>query len=125
MDTRTKIIELERFEHDSAQRLGVLRGRFDVLTADHCRVAAKTKEGVDLLVALVLRDEPVRHAMLDESSRAQLAAALGPIDRVILCDETESEALIAEWKPVVAADAEAYVRRSIVADVLERHPIAE
>ena len=122
MDTREKIVRAEQAAQGVAGPLAVARGRFDVLTADHCRILADTKRNAERLIALVLRDREDEPSLLDEAARAQLTAALGVVDRVVICDEAESEALIAEWRPSTAIDVEAYVRRNVVADVLERHP---
>ena len=122
MDTREKIVAATQAAEGVAGPLAVARGRFDVLTADHCRILADTKRNAERLIALVLRDREDEPSLLDEAARAQLTAALGVVDRVVICDEAESETLIAEWRPSTAIDVEAYVRRNVVADVLERHP---
>ncbi len=116
MDTRTKI----RPPDAVALRPGavVAKGRFDVLTAEHCRTLAEAKAAAADLVVLVLRESAGRPTVLDANDRAQLAAGLGCVDAVVICDESEADALIAQWNPAASVDVEACVKRDVVADVI-------
>ena len=58
------------------------------------------------------------------ASRAQLVAAVAAVDYVVICDQPETERLVAAVPPEAVVDLEAQVGRDVVADVLERHPPA-
>ncbi len=125
LDTREKIVSVEDLRSDGSAT-AVAQGRFDVLTADHCSVLAALREaGVERLIAIVEPDSENAPTLLDESSRAQLAAALAAVDRVVICDRPAADALIAALGPVRVVDVESQVRRDIAADVLRRHPSEE
>ena len=116
MDTRTKI----RSPDAIAPRPDtvVVWGWFDILTAEHCRALEDAKTAAAGLVALVFRESAGRATVLDAGDRAQLVAGLGCVDEVVICDESEADALIAAWRPAAAVDVEAFVKRDVVADVI-------
>ena len=120
LDTRRKIVIAEQLERDESTT-ALAYGRFDVLTADHCTALVEARAGVNRLVVTVAPDSAEAPTVLDESSRAQLAAALGVVDRVVICDRAATDALVARLAPVKLVDVESRVRRDIVADVLRRH----
>ncbi len=119
MDTRKKIVAADHIQ--ASPSLAVAFGRFDVLTAEHCRTLASAADGAQPLVALVQADADLPRALLDETSRAQLVAGLGAVDHVVICDRTEREKLLASWRPATVIDVESEVRRDVVADVVSRH----
>lgn len=117
MDTRTKVVSAAQIT-----RKGILAwGRFDVLTAEHCRLLADARKQAPRLTALVTADPAERPTLLDAKARAHLAAALGSVDCVIICDQSEREQLLDDWDPTLVLDVESQVRRDVVADVLSRH----
>ena len=120
LDTRKKIVAPNELAKDGSPTVIAL-GRFDVLTADHCSTLAAAREGVERLIVVVEPDSDNDAMLLDESSRAQLAAALAVVDRVVICDRPAADALIAALEPVRVVDVESHVRRDIAADVLRRH----
>ncbi len=120
LDTRTKIVAPQQLDKDGSKTAFAF-GRFDVLTVDHCSTLEEAKAGADRLIVAVEADSPEAPTLLDESSRAQLAAALAAADRVVICDRAATDALIAALEPVSVVDVESRVRRDIVADVLLRH----
>ena len=119
MDTREKIITAD--ETAAGPDWAVAFGVFDVLTADHCRALSEAAASGRRVVALVAADEEGEDRLLDARSRAQLAAALGSVDRVVVCSAAERAALIERWRPALVVDVEAGVERDITADVLRRH----
>ena len=78
MDTRAKITEAETAK---TVRTIVVSGYFDPLTAAHARRLAELRSRADRLVAVVL-DPP--EPVLSARSRAELVAALGCVDQVVL-----------------------------------------
>jgi len=117
MDTRNKVISAAEITKE-----GVLAwGRFDVLTAEHCRLLAAARGTAPRLTAVVEADPAEPPTLLDAKARAHLAAALGSVDCVIICDQSEREHLLADWDSALCLDVESQVRRDVVADVLSRH----
>ena len=124
MDTRQKITP---FSDSAALESGeaVAYGRFDVLTSEHCRALAALKADHTAVIAAVDDDSPERATLLDAKSRAQLVAALGAVDRVIICDVAQREQLVAAIEPSAKLDIEAGVTRDVVSDVLAKHSAAD
>ncbi len=111
MDTRTKIVDLERATQIAAElrangrRLILADGYFDVLQAGHARVLGRLRrDGAAVLVAVYddaalckMRKQP--QPILSEQARAQMVAALGGVDYVLIWPETVLDALIATLLP--------------------------
>ena len=101
MDTREKIIDLARAAeiaaglHRDGARLKLVAGYFDVLTSDHVRRLGALA-GVQPLMLVVL-DPP--HPLLPARARAELAAALGVIDYVLLLDGADLARALKEIQP--------------------------
>ncbi len=122
MDTRTKIQPFDQaLANPPSSDAAIARGRFDVLTANHCRALSDLASTAAETIALVAADDPSRPTILDAVSRAQLVAALGSVDRVIICDLAQSQQLVASFKPATTVDIEAEVTRDVVCDVLAKH----
>ena len=116
LDTRTKIRSPEAVV--ARPGMAAAKGWFDVLTADHCRALAAAAEKASKLLVLVVRESAERAAALPAADRAQLAAGLACVDEVVICDESEADDWIAEWRPSAVVDVEALVKRDVAADVL-------
>ena len=119
MDTRTKIIGLDQLPVDDKVRFA--SGRFDILTAEHCRALADLAAKGEPVVALVEADRDGADCVLDERSRAHLVAALGAVSRVVICDRIEREGLLEAPNAASITDIEQQVQRNVVSDVLTRH----
>ena len=97
MDTREKIIDLAKAAGIAAglrrrgERVILVAGYFDVLTADHVRRFRELADGRPLMAAVL--DPP--EALLGAQARAELAAGLSMIDYVFLLDGPISSA---RWK---------------------------
>jgi bifunctional ADP-heptose synthase (sugar kinase/adenylyltransferase) len=97
MDTRDKIVDCDR----TAALVGGLRARgvalkmvlgyFDVLAAEHVRRLREIANGAGALFVAVL-DPP--SPLLDGRARAELVAALGMVDYVVLAGERPAQALL-------------------------------
>lgn len=121
MDTRPKIISASALPEPPYT---LVTARVPALTADHCRALAAAKASGRPLVVALASDSNGGPYPLDERSRAQLAAAVAAVDYVVICDQPETERLVAAVPPEAVVDLEAQVGRDVVADVLERHPPA-
>ena len=140
MDTRTKILRLDRALELLAElaadgkRIAVAMGWFDVLRSSHTEALAGALGGAlsgagsaaDVLAVAVFADggddgSGGGRTLLDESSRAQLAAALAVVDYVVICERSEVEGLRSAAASPVVVDAEALATGNVVDDVLRRH----
>ena len=127
MDTRVKIISPERARDlvlsriAAGERIAVVKGWFDVLRSTHCEALDHASIESSYVVVLVHADTDARPTVLDEQSRAQLVAALGAADCVVICDQALAEELTVGWKPPVIVDAEESVSGNVVEDVLQRY----
>lgn len=119
MDTRRKIVDRPN-GRSQGKRLHVVRGWFDVLTADHCRMLQDAKPADGSLLVLVYRDLSSHPAPLTAPDRAQMVAALGCVDEVLVCDESEAPSLSSSLDPDTEVDAGECMGRDVVRDVLER-----
>lgn len=102
------------------KRLHLVRGWFDVLTADRCRLLQNAKPADGSLLVLVYRDSPRHASPLTSHDRAQMVAALGCVDEVCVCEESEATNLSASLGPDTEVDAEQSLGRDVIRDVLER-----
>ncbi len=119
MDTRRKIVDRPngRFR---GKRLHVVRGWFDVLTADRCRLLQTAKPADGSLLVLVYSDSPSHASPLTSHDRAQMVAALGCVDKVCVCEESEAPKLSSSLEPDAEFDAEESLGRDVIRDVLGR-----
>lgn len=119
-DTRSKIIGPASLPPPQ-DNIRVAKGWFDVLTSEHCELlrAAKPRDGA--LVVLVYRETDLRPAPLGGYDRAQMVAALEPVDWVCLCEASEAEAIAQALEADSVVDVDSAQRRNVVSDVLELH----
>ncbi len=135
MDTREKILRLDQALEvlgklaADGKRIAVAMGWFDVLRSSHTEALAGALGGAlsgerpaaDVLAVVVFADGGGGRTLLDESSRAQLAAALAVVDYVVICDRSEVEGLRSAAGSPVVVDAEALATGNVVDDVLRRY----
>lgn len=122
MDTRSKIQTLEALLAELDGSVWTLAvGRFPALTAQHSGVLQQAAASDGPLVVAVAADSWRGPYPLDEGSRAQLAAAVAGVDRVVICDESALDRLRELGRPAAVVEVEALVDRDIVADVIARH----
>lgn len=128
MDTRSKIFT-RPLPAELAQHLGgnggetvTLRGRFELLEASVVRQIEQSRPAAGgTLLAVVAGDGPSNRSLLTERDRAQLVAALGGVDAVVICDEAEADALIAALGPVREVRLDESAGSELIADVLRRN----
>lgn len=126
MDTRVKIVDAGRvsdllLRNSNGTRWVVARGWFDILRFAHCRHLAEAKTQGGKLAVFVRADSDTHPAMLDQSSRAQLVAALAVVDYVVICDGTQADLLAEAWKPDAILDIDESFRNDLVREVVRRH----
>ena len=100
---------VERVGRDRAQKLTIAfaNGAFDLLHVGHIRYLEGAKREADRLVVAINSDASVRalkgpnRPILSESDRAELVAALGAVDYVVIFDESTVAPLLELLKPDV------------------------
>jgi D-beta-D-heptose 7-phosphate kinase/D-beta-D-heptose 1-phosphate adenosyltransferase len=100
------LIERERLR-DAGKKLVFTNGVFDVLHVGHVRYLRLARTLGDALVVAVNSDVSVRQLkgagrpLMNENDRAELLAALEPVDYVTIFDDLSPRSLIAELLPDV------------------------
>lgn len=128
MDTRAKIItrplpaELaQRFAAGDGE-IAAIRGRFELLQASIVRQIELARPSAGgTVVAFVAGDGRSNQSLLAERDRAQLLAALGAVDAVVICDEAETDAMIAALRPAREIRLDESAGSELIADVLRRN----
>jgi rfaE bifunctional protein nucleotidyltransferase chain/domain len=119
---RAKLAEHRRH----GQRIVFANGCFDTLHVGHIRYLEGARREGDILVVGVNADSSVcqlkgpGRPILDEQARAQLVAALRPVDYVVLFAEPNVEALLEELRPDVHAKGTDYT-----AETVPEHAVAK
>ncbi len=103
----------------AGRRVVLANGCFDLLHVGHARYLEGAKARGDLLIVGVNGDASVRRIkgdtrpLLDEQGRARLVAAFGCVDHVVVFEEDNVRALIAELRPHVHAKGTDYTAESV------------
>lgn len=112
----------------SGRRVVFTNGCFDLLHPGHVRYLAAARAAGDLLVVGVNSDRSVRglkgpgRPVQDEDARAEVLAALGCVDHVVIFDAPTPLALIESLLPDVLAKGADWAADQIVgADVVRAH----
>lgn len=125
MDTRTKILSREALRQRLAEhrrqgeRIVLTNGCFDILHVGHVRYLEGARREGDVLVVGVNSDASERvikgdgRPVLPQQARAELVAALGAVNYVVIFDEPNVEALLAELKPDVHAKGTDYTVETV------------
>jgi D-beta-D-heptose 7-phosphate kinase / D-beta-D-heptose 1-phosphate adenosyltransferase len=101
-------------------RIGFTNGCFDLLHPGHLKVLAEARAACDRLVVGLNTDASTRRLkgptrpVQDETSRAQMLAALEAVDLVTLFDEDTPVELIKKIKPHVLVKGGDYKRETVV-----------
>ena len=94
-------------------------GAFDMLHVGHVRYLQGAAQQGDIVVTAVNSDSSVRHSkgpsrpVIPEQERAELVAALGVVDWVVLFDEPTVTGVIERLRPEVHAKGTAYSPESV------------
>ena len=125
MNTRSKILArselaLRLDEHrKKGQRIVLANGCFDILHAGHVRYLEGARREGDLLVVAINSDASTRglkgpgRPILSLADRAELVAALGAVDYVLIFEEPDVRSLLRELRPDVHAKGTDYTVESV------------
>lgn len=125
--TRDQLVPLLQVERTRGKRIVFTNGCFDLMHVGHTRYLQAAKDLGDLLVVGVNGDASVRtlnkapdRPIVSESQRAEVVAALGSVDYVILFDEPDPHNLIASLQPdILVKGGDWAVERIIGRDIVE------
>jgi D-beta-D-heptose 7-phosphate kinase/D-beta-D-heptose 1-phosphate adenosyltransferase len=105
--TRKQLQTLVKKLRAKGRRIVFTNGCFDILHIGHVRYLEKAKSLGDILIVALNSDHSVRlikgpqRPVISEKERAEVIAALGCVDYVILFDEPDPKGLIADLLPDV------------------------
>jgi rfaE bifunctional protein nucleotidyltransferase chain/domain len=103
----------------AGRRVSFANGCFDVLHAGHVRYLQAAKQQGDVLVVGINSDRSVSalkgpgRPLLSASARAELVAALEPVDYVIIFEELTAEAMLSELRPDVHCKGPDYTTETV------------
>lgn len=103
----------------AGERIVLTNGCFDVLHVGHVRYLRGAKQLGDRVIVGVNGDETVRklkgegRPRVPAEERAELIAALDPVDAVVIFPEPDVRALIAELRPDIHAKGTDYSAESV------------
>lgn len=106
--TKEQLAPLLQQARAQKQRIVFTNGCFDLMHVGHTRYLQAAKDLGDLLVVAVNSDASVRslnkasdRPVVSEAQRAEVIAALGSVDYVILFNEPDPQSLITALQPDV------------------------
>jgi len=124
---RSDMLAIRDQLRQSGQRLVFTNGCFDILHAGHVSYLQFARDQGDALVVGLNSDTSVRRGKGDqrpvngEQERAQVLAALECVDYVVIFDDDEPAALIAEILPDVLVKGEDWAHYVSGREVVEQH----
>ncbi len=104
---------------DAGEQVVMANGCFDVLHVGHVRYLEGAKALGGKLVVAVNADESVRklkgegRPVMPERERAEILAALEPVDAVVIFPELDVRALLSDIRPDVQAKGTDYTKDSV------------
>jgi len=108
IQTRTALAALVAGQQTRGRRIVFTNGCFDLMHVGHTRYLQAARELGDVLIVGVNSDASVRalkkapdRPIVPQAQRAEVVAALGCVDYVVLFDEPDPAALIAALQPDV------------------------
>ena len=116
---REEATELGARLRRAGRRIAFANGCFDILHPGHVRYLQAAKQQGDILVVGVNSDPSVAalkgpgRPLLPAAARAELVAALEPVDYVVLFDELNVEALLSELRPDVHCKGPDYTTETV------------
>jgi rfaE bifunctional protein nucleotidyltransferase chain/domain len=103
----------------AGRRVSFANGCFDLLHAGHVRYLQTAKRQGDVLVVGINSDRSVSalkgpgRPLLPAEARAELVAALEPVDYVIIFEELTAEAMLSELRPDVHCKGSDYTAETV------------
>jgi rfaE bifunctional protein nucleotidyltransferase chain/domain len=103
----------------AGERITLANGCFDLLHVGHIRYLQAAKDLGGKLVVAVNSDDSVRtlkgnsRPIMPESERAEILAALSPVDAVVIFNEPDVRALIREIQPDIQAKGTDYAADTV------------
>jgi D-glycero-beta-D-manno-heptose 1-phosphate adenylyltransferase len=126
--SREALIEAAEEQRAAGRSVVFANGAFDLLHAGHVRyLEAARREGDWLAVGVnsdrsVGRQKGPGRPIVPEAERAEIVAALGCVDAVVIFDEDSPAALLAALRPEVHAKGTDYTKGSVPErEVVARH----
>ena len=116
---RPELLALVSKQRASGRKVVFANGAFDLLHAGHVRYLEAARESGDWLVVGVNSDASVRRSkgehrpIVPERERAEIVAALGCVDAVLLFDEDSPAGLLGELRPDVHAKGTDYTAQTV------------
>ena len=110
----------------AGRRVSFANGCFDVLHLGHVRYLQGAKQQGDVLVVGINSDRSVSalkgpgRPLLPARARAELVAALEPVDYVIIFDELTVEAMLSELRPDVHCKGPDYTAETVPESALAK-----
>jgi len=104
---------------EAGRRVVLANGCFDLLHVGHVRYLMAARQLGDLLVVGVNGDAAVRRLkgpgrpLQPAAERAEILAALAPVDHVVVFDEDTADDLVARLRPAVHAKGTDYTMDSV------------
>lgn len=125
--TKDQIAPLLRTEQTQGKRIVFTNGCFDLMHIGHTRYLQAAKDLGDLLVVGVNSDASVKmlkkspdRPIVSDAQRAEVVAALGCVDYVVLFNEPDPQSLIAAVQPdVLVKGGDWAVERIIGREIVE------
>ena len=123
---REQAAELGERLRRAGRRVAFANGCFDILHAGHVRYLQASRRQADVLVVGVNSDRSVAalkgpgRPLLPAEARAELVAALEPVDYVLIFEELTVEAILSELRPDVHCKGRDYTAESVPEAALAR-----
>src|ERR1700685_62337 len=117
--TRDQLRKLAEDGRRDGERIILANGNFDLLHVGHVRYLRGAKELGGKVVVGINSDESVRalkgegRPIMPEGERAEIVAALGDVDAVVIFPELDVRALIRELRPDIQAKGTDYTAESV------------
>jgi rfaE bifunctional protein nucleotidyltransferase chain/domain len=116
---RAELIGIVETNRSEGRTVVLANGCFDALHVGHVRYLIAAKALGDLLIVAVNSDEQARRLkgegrpLLPEDQRAEIVAALEPVDLVTIFDEPTVEQLLLAIKPDIHAKGTDYTEETV------------
>lgn len=125
---RDELRERVKLWRRAGDRIVLANGNFDLLHVGHVRYLRGAKELGGKLIVAINSDESVRklkgegRPVMPAEERAEIVAALGDVDAVVIFPELDVRALIREIRPDIQAKGTDYTADSVPErDAMEEH----